>query len=208
MSMQAQDYIAAARVPHTLQPKEFGRWTIKRILPKDEIHKVLLETCCGRPMQTILYRLTDATLHTEHGDVVMEDSDQELRRHLPIWMHGRGRILITGLGLGCVVRGLLKSPHIEHIDVVEIDADIIRIVGAEFAGDPRVAIHHGNALTYEWPDGTTWDYAWHDLYCDNGKLAFLHIQLLARFKPMVKHRQGAWDFPKHIKRRCGRMMLK
>jgi hypothetical protein len=63
-------------------------------------------------------------MHLEQDDgrvyeVVMEDSPRELRRHLPIWMHAHGRVLVTGLGLGCVVRGLLASPHVEYIDVAK-----------------------------------------------------------------------------------------
>jgi hypothetical protein len=37
--------------------------------------------------------------------------------------------------LGCVVRGLLSKPEVERIDVVEIDGDILRVVGKEFRGD-------------------------------------------------------------------------
>jgi spermidine synthase len=50
----------------------------------------------------------------------MEDTLSELRRHTPIFMRAKGRLLVTGLGLG-VVRGLLAKPEVEHIDVVEID---------------------------------------------------------------------------------------
>lgn len=199
--MKPQNYIAAARVPLTLEPQEFGLWTIMR----NEIQKPGLLEFVPR---TILFRQTLATLHQPPGDVVMEDSDKELRTHLPIWMRGHGRVLITGLGLGCVVRGLLASPHIEHIDVVEIDADIIRVVGAEFVDNPRVTIHHGDALSYQFPDGTKWDCAWHDLWCEGEPhLQVLHSKLIMRFHKAAE-RQGAWQFPKDIKRRCGRMMLK
>src|SRR6185295_15069938 len=68
---------------------------------------------------TFLYRLTDATLHHDPpGEVVMEDTPFELQTHLGFVMHARGRVLVTGLGLGCVIRGLLANPSVEHITCI------------------------------------------------------------------------------------------
>ena len=59
-------------------------------------------------------------------------------RHLPIWLSARGRVLVTGLGLGCVVRGLLASTCVTHVDCIEIDRYICLVVGEEFPGrSPR-----------------------------------------------------------------------
>lgn len=66
---------------------------------------------------------------------------------------GRPRARVTGLGRGCVVRGLLARPQVEHIDVVEIDVGVLDMVGPSFAGEPRLMIHQGDALTYTWPQG-------------------------------------------------------
>jgi hypothetical protein len=191
--MRPQDFIRAARVPNRLKPQTFGLWTIARLHAISDIHAALME--CRS--QTLLYRLTEGTLHQPPGDIVMEDSPQELRKHLPIWMAARGRVLVTGLGLGCVVRGLLASPEVGHVEVVEIDPDIIRVVGAEFAGDPRVTIHRGDARTIELPG--TWNFAWHDLWCDGSGLHSMHLDLIARFGKRIG-RQGAWAFPRMFKR--------
>ena len=111
------------------------------------------------------------------------------------------RVLITGLGLGCVVRGLLASPRIERIDVVELDADILRIIGSEFVDDRRVSLHHGDALTIEFPERRTWDFAWHDLWTDGERhLQSLHAELMVRFRDRVVHQQGAWAFPQAMKK--------
>ena len=71
-------------------------------------------------------------------------------------------MLITGLELGCVVRGLLCNTAVESIDVVEIDEGLIRIVGAEFLANPRIIFHHADAR--EFPADQKWDFAWHDIW--------------------------------------------
>lgn len=189
-----REYFNAAAVPLTVEPQSFDLWEIRRI-PLDGLAAAL--HCGNRHRQTILFRWTDATLHLDHGELVMEDSDRELGRHMPLWLAARGRILVTGLGLGCVVRGLLLNPEVEHVDVVEIDPGIIRVIGAEFAGCPRVTIHEADALQWPIPAAARWDYAWHDLWCpDNDGLQRLHTSLIKRFRPHVTVNQGAWEFPR------------
>src|ERR1700679_3972098 len=137
---------------------------------------------------TVLRRLSMKTIHIEGsgGEVVMEDSRTELRRHLQIWLKGSGRILISGLGLGCVVRGLLINPAVTHIDVVEIDPIIIALIGPEFRQDKRVHVHPADALTIQWPADARWDYAWHDCWVNEDgspekMLWHLHADLFSRY---------------------------
>ena len=134
-------------------------------------------------------------------EIVMEDSRPELCRHLSIWKAARGRVLISGLGLGCVVRGLLTKPSVEHIDVVELDPWIIEVIGPEFAGDPRVTIHQGDALTFEWPADARWDFAWHDIVANAKEvhLQKLHTELIVKFVDRVKL-QGAWNWPREFRK--------
>lgn len=195
--MSPDQFLDAARVPDSLKSQEFGPWTIERINADETILGQL--GLLGWPTMTMLCRHTWATLHKTRGEVVMEDSRRELSRHLPIWLCARGRVLITGLGLGCVVRGLLASPDVEHIDVVEIDRDILRVVGPEFANNPRVTLHQADALSIDWPAGTRWDCAWHDIWCEGDGLQVLHGKLICRYFPMVR-RQGAWMLPRIAKR--------
>lgn len=193
-------YLRAARCPPSLRPQSFGLWTIeKRGAPDEDRAGAMFRALIGAPEQTVLARLTEATLHQPPGEIVMEDSTMELERHLPIWLAARGRILVTGLGLGCVVRGLFASADVDHIDVIEIDRDILERVGAEFVGNPRVTLHHGDALTCKMP-GRRWDCAWHDIYAEDGSLQLLHAKLIARYAGRCD-RQGAWMLPRVIKRR-------
>lgn len=211
--MTPADFIAAARVPHSLEPQSFGTWTIERRRPGESVlfedfhgctvHDMALPYgLVGFPDYTLLRCTTIKSLHQDLGEVVMEDSTRELRKHLPIWMSARGHVLVTGLGLGCVVRGLLANPAVEHVDVVEIDEHIFRIIGAEFRNDPRVTLHLADALTWE-PAGQCWDYAWHDLH-DFGEecLHRMHMDLFLRYKDACPLEcQGAWAWPREFNRR-------
>lgn len=159
-----------------------------------------------RPKLTALMRRTEATVHMPHGESVMSDEPRELRRHLPIVLHAHGRVLVTGLGLGCVVRGLVANERVEHVDVLEVDWDVIALVGPSLMGVPKVTLHQGDARTHEWPEGTRWDYAWHDLWCEHGSLDLLHAEVLARYDGMAGW-QGAWQLPREVKRCWPRPLL-
>jgi spermidine synthase len=139
------------------------------------------------------------------GYTIMDDSDAELSRHLNAVRHAHGRVLKTGLGMGCFVRMCLQKPDVEHIDVVELNADIIEHFGAEFSGDPRVTIHHQDAFEFSLSHGP-WDFAWHDIYCEgNDGLQPLHVKLINRYRKAAKL-QGAWNLPRWVRRLAPRII--
>lgn len=198
ISSEAMRFIEAARVPDSVPSGSWGLWTIARQSVSD---RQMPEA--GWRMITTLGRMTMATMHLPYGDVVMEDSMLELSRHLPIWMRASGDVLVSGLGLGCVVRGLLASDRVTGIDVVEVDKTVLDVVGREFAGNPRVSMRLGDARSVPWPGGKSWDFAWHDVWHEDGNggpLAKMHVELLWRFRGMVRRGQGAWNFPRELKR--------
>lgn len=196
--MSPDGYLRAARVPTSVRSQKFGLWEIGRITPRMSSHRA----DAGWDQYTALYRYTEATIHHHiPGEIVMEDSKPELRQHLPIWLKGRGCILVTGLGLGCVVRGLLANPDVERIDVIEIDRGILDAIGPEFAGEGRVNLIHGDALEHP-VNGERWDFAWHDIWVDEAcgrDLQLFHADLIARFMPVCGP-QGAWKLPRFMSR--------
>lgn len=202
--MKPEDLIRAARVPTTQPDWIDGNRNCRRV------RAGTLAPTLGCHSYVVLSEANMAGLHQVDDDgwgghIVMEDTPRELRRHLPILIHGYGRILKTGLGLGCVVRGLLSKDDVEHIDVIEIDPRIIRHVGPEFAGDPRVTVHLGDALTLD-VDGC-WDFAWHDVYTEgNIGLQALHSKLIKRFYGRARQ-QGAWNFPTCVSKRLSVRLL-
>lgn len=107
-----------------------------------------------------------------NGRLWMSDTDAEKHDHIEAVFKMAGlqarRVLINGLGLGMVLKAALAMEHVEHIDVVELDERVIKLVGAHYAKDPRVQIHHADAYeqTTRWPKGTRWDVGWSDIWPD------------------------------------------
>lgn len=94
---------------------------------------------------------------------VMSDTPDEINDHAEMLLWAEGRVLIHGLGLGCVIHGLLSRDNVTSIDVVEVDPDVIALT-APYLTDPRVTIHEGDCSTFEWPRGSHWEYVWHDIW--------------------------------------------
>jgi len=146
------------------------------------------------------------TLSEPDGDgrlyrVWMSDTRAEIMEHSPLfnrlwWAqldNGPGiRLLINGLGLGVAVHGALQHNNIEHIDVVESNDTIIDLV-SPLITDTRVTIHRGDAYDMQWPKGTRWDFAWHDIWptIDDDNLPGMR-KLMAKYKRRV-HWQDCWQ---------------
>jgi hypothetical protein len=151
---------------------------------------------------SFLYRLTDATLyHEPPGEVVMEDTPFELKTHLGFVMQARGRVLVTGLGLGCVVRGLLKNPNVHHVTCIENSQDVLKLTSPHMPQE-RLTIIEADALAWTNKNNAPFDCAWHDLWTDRSvgepHLDFWHTRLLINCRKTVKH-QGAWAFSRQAK---------
>ena len=61
----------------------------------------------------------------------------------------KGRVLVGGLGLGLVVHELVKNPKVERIDVVELNDDVIKLIGPQVPKS-KVHIHKGNVYDEKW----------------------------------------------------------
>lgn len=113
-------------------------------------------------------RLVDTTTRT----MWMSDTSAEKWDHIPAVNaigHGKAeRILIQGLGLGMVLAAALSFDHVTHIDVIEYDERVIKLVGPHYTGDPRVNIIHADAWDQmkAWPRGTRWNVVWSDIWPD------------------------------------------
>lgn len=207
--MTPDQYVVAMRADGIPAPQDSGLWYIQRqdlgalFATRQPLDVYLRAIGAFTDFPTLphvltsLNRWTEATLHQGHGESVMSDDPKELRKHLPVVLRAHGRVLVSGLGLGCVVRGLLANERVEHIDVIEIDADVLSMMAPAFASQPRVQIHQGDALTYRWPRGTRWDFAWHDIWSEDTSLPILHSQLFARYQHLAPW-QGAWGMPRWI----------
>ena len=127
-----------------------------------------------------------------NGELWMSDSKDEFWDHYQAMSDAHGRVLIHGLGLGCYLNAILASKDVTHVDVVEINKDVIGLVGPFFEQDERVHIHHANAFTKEWPVGTRWNYVWHDIWANKCTDDLSeHAKLNRKFGNRTD-RQGCW----------------
>lgn len=203
------DILQAMRAD-SIPSRSAGLWTVNRIVV-DEWRQRCLTALHGTgdvpgvpPLGTYthLWCLTENSLNRVcrefPGENVMNDFPYELKKHLQFIMAARGRVLVTGLGLGCVVRGLLAAGRVQHVDVVERSAEVISLC-ADSVADPRVTIHKMDAR-HELPPGR-YDFAWHDLFSadDEPHLQVIHMELFARLSARVAM-QGAWAMPRRHRR--------
>lgn len=182
-----------------------GLWfTLKADVTEDRLSERHGKTIvCPRGIYTHLYRVTDSTMHKEPpGEVVMEDTPFELKTHLGFVIQAYGKVLVTGLGLGCVTRGLLTNPKVEHVTVIENSPDVLNLVQPYMPTD-RLTIIEAEALEWTAKNKQPFDCAWHDLWTDRDSgephLDIWHGQLFRNCKGKVK-RQGAWAFSRNGKR--------
>jgi hypothetical protein len=101
-----------------------------------------------------------------HGRcLVMSDTPAEMRDHYAFVLAAKGHVLISGLGLGMVLGACLRRPDVETVTVLEIDADLIALVGPHYA-DSRVKIIRTDALLWNPPKGVRYGAVWHDIWTD------------------------------------------
>ena len=107
--------------------------------------------------------------HCKAHDPMMSDTPDEIRDLITPYLQFKepwvSHVLINGLGLGVVLKMALAQPHVQHIDVVEIESDIIKLVAPSYE-DTRIHIHEADAFTITWPKGYGWSVAWHDIWPD------------------------------------------
>jgi hypothetical protein len=130
------------------------------------------------------------------GQLWMSDTDAEYRDHWPainmIRKPETRNVLINGLGIGLVLKAALDLPHIHHVDVVENNADVIKLVAPHYESDPRVTVHHADAYLINWPTGRVWDVVWHDIWEDLNVDNLPDMFRLHRRYGARAHWQGSW----------------
>jgi hypothetical protein len=130
----------------------------------------------------------------------MSDTDAEVRDYFePAYQIAYeapddAQVLIGGLGLGMIVNVALSVPHVLHVDVVEINRDVIELVGPHYlakadAADKSLVIHHVDMYDITWPRGTRWDVAWFDIW---GNQSTDDLQDMARLRRSYGRRTG-WN---------------
>jgi hypothetical protein len=132
----------------------------------------------------------DYTVLAIGGAYSMCDAPFTLRNYVPFVEAARGDILLTGLGLGCLVQGLLARPAVRSVTVLEIEAGVLDLVGPSVR-DARVETIHADALSWRPAGGGRFDAAMLDIDDD----ARLVARLALHHAPWVN---ALWPDPAHM----------
>jgi hypothetical protein len=111
-----------------------------------------------------------------------------------------GRVLIHGLGLGMILKFALAQDNVSHVDVVELDREVIELVGRYYR-DPRLTLHQGDARSYRWPRGSRWTVVWHDIWGDYEVENLKEMAALHRSFARRADWQGSWSREHLLKKR-------
>jgi hypothetical protein len=136
-----------------------GEWKVDHFTIDDNTPGTVIDALHGRPIPNGTY-----TRLTCGKTVVMSDTEAEVRDHSEFIRKAYGRCLINGLGIGVVLKAITEKPEVTHVDVVELSDDVIKLVWPVYDGWEKVTLHHADAYTIQWPKGTVWNCAWHDIW--------------------------------------------
>jgi hypothetical protein len=127
--------------------------------------------------------------------LVMSDTPAECNDHWEAIFHAEGNVLISGLGLGMVLKNILLKPEVKDITVVELSQDLIDLV-SPFYTDPRITYVCSSIFEYQPPRGKKYNLIWHDIW-DN--ICGDNIPEMKTLKRKFAHRlvkgtgfQGCW----------------
>lgn len=149
----------------TIPEGKSGDWAIERFTVSDEeaelesLRAIIGGHGRGCPAGTF-------TRLMYGGNVIMSDTPDELSDAWGFRRLARGKVLISGLGMGAVLQQVLDKPNVEYITVLELSGDVIRLVAPTMldAFRGRLTVIQADALTWKPPQGCRWDVAWHDIW--------------------------------------------
>jgi hypothetical protein len=166
-----------------------GDWSITKFTVSDHDIRAISYALHGRPIPPGTYT---RLMKKEAFDPMMSDTPAEIQDHLNFIYEATGKCLLNGLGLGVVLKAILAKSEVTHVDVVEIEQDVINLVWPTYQDGSRVTLHHADAFTIQWPKDKHWDCAWHDIW---PSICTDNLPEIAKLKHKYAHKvryQSAW----------------
>lgn len=134
-----------------------GLWSVRRIEIGDSVAMRLRERHFRPGTYTQL-------VHKRRG-LVMSDTPAERYDHVGFVRAATGDVLMSGLGIGMCLGGVLQKDTVKSVTVIEIDPDVIELVAPHYS-DPRVTIINADVMSWRPSAGTQFDAVWHDIWDD------------------------------------------
>lgn len=158
------------RIPVSTVPEgESGEWVVRRFTVEENeggrLRALVNPNAMGRWTPPGTY-----TGLSYRGTIIMSDTSDECYDLLPIVLRQNiAHVLVGGLGLGVVLGALLEREGVKEIVVVEIEQDVINLVGPHYralAASRGVRLEIIHADLFEWSPkrGTRYDAVWFDIW--------------------------------------------
>lgn len=178
-----------------------GNWEVKKFIVSDEdarfsvLRSSFSFSSRGRSVPAGKY-----TGLYVNGHVMMSDTPDELSDHFGPFSIASGICLVSGLGLGCVVEGMLKKRDsqgelaVDKVIVLEKSRDVLNLVESHFVdryGD-RIEVRNVDALEYKPPREERYDVVWHDIWLHLCEDNLEEMTLLHRRYGRKCDWQGSW----------------
>lgn len=181
-----------------------GDWEVAKFTVTEDDHLYLHYASQGRPVPAGTYT---GLMKKGEFDPIMSDTPAEIEDHLDFIYRATGQVLLNGLGLGIVLKAILSKPEVIHVDVVELEQDVINLVWPTYQDSNRATIHHADAFTIQWPKDKHWDCAWHDIW---PSICTDNLPEIAKLKHKYAHKvkyQKAWveDLLRYYKRQADKV---
>ena len=130
-----------------------------------------------------------------NGELMMTDSPMEKRTNLEVVQRATGRVLIAGLGLGMILRAIIKKPEVTHITVLEKYQDVVDLVMPQFASavaEARLEVIAADVFQWEpHPAPPKFHTIYFDIWPKSTLANLPEIHLLhKRYRPLVA--KGGW----------------
>ncbi len=133
-----------------------------------------------------------STVLSIRGVPYMSDTPLEEVTNREFVEAARGDVLIAGLGLGFALRPVLAKPEVATVTVLEIEQDVLDLVGARLQACPGgEKLRLVRADVRQWQPRLTWDVIYFDIWPDIAQAN--HAEMLAlheRYRPCL--REGGW----------------
>ena len=166
-----------------------GDWRIEKFIVKDHDVGRIRYQMEGRDCLPGTYT---RLMHKSAFDPMMSDTPAEIEDCIGFINKAKGNVLVNGLGLGVVVKAIFEKSEVAHVDVVEINKDIISLVWPSYKDSSKVTIYNDDAFTIQWEKGKKWDYVWHDIW---PSICTDNLSEITKLKRKYAHRtkyQEAW----------------
>jgi spermidine synthase len=168
----------------TLPEMEKGEWKVEHFTTdRTDFHSLLRGR--GVPVGETFTRLR------RNGTLVMSDTPAEMSDHRWAVRKAKGSCLISGLGIGMVLKNILLKPEVTDVTVVEISQDLIDLIAPHYPDD-RVTFVCADVLTWKPPKGKRYDMVWHDIWDNICADNLPEMQKLHRRYGRKSAWQGSW----------------